>query len=133
MSFAETFRRHVIPRLRKVARQQSFFAVLLDEDVDTVCITVEGAAAQLGADRLGARRADLDAWIASHVAAEFAAAKDRVEGHQAAIAAEIIADPVAHYSALAEGCADPEGARWAFAAINPRYRAHLNAERRNHG
>lgn len=130
MAFLDDFREAAIPKLRECARVQAFFVALELIDVDEAQVQIRACARTAGASLLPPREQDrLDAWIVDTLWAEMDKAHDRVVvlQQQAEIAEK--ADPVRYYDGLAARCVNAEAMRWAFAAISPVYRKHLNGER----
>ena len=119
--FAKVFRAHIIPRIKP--------------EITRAGVRIAAGETQWG-DAFDALLAFAGSRGAYHLAKpnfnDFYAGLERalIASVDAADAdaAEIRADPVGHYTALAASCKDPERMEWVFASINPAYRAHLKAQ-----
>lgn len=136
-AFPTHFRDHVMPRLRQQVAVQAFLVACGSTSYAEGYDVVLAAARRYGALRLPERlRIDgrtvrplleLEDWISTSLLTGILQAEPRIAEIEAEIAA---ADPVAHYEELAAASRNPDQMRWTFAAINPEYRAYLQAVRR---
>jgi hypothetical protein len=122
-AFAAHYREAAVP---KIKHELDVLAVLID--AGSIAFDEAYDEAITLADKLGAGylpHSDLYEWILVQLSEAVSIAKERGDAARAVLKRAELADPVAYYEKLAAGCAKPESARWAFAAISKEYRTHL--------
>jgi len=130
--FAVHFRNHVTPRLRQQVALQAFLIACGSVTYGEGRAAIVAHAWRYGAGHLPAALfAELLDWISTALLEDILQAEPRVEAIEADNDRSVATDPVAHYTRLAAQCSNPDQMRWVFAAISPKYRAHLQAVRRN--